>query len=603
MADPVGEDEPAATEAHANTTSLIVDIVAKSHYDALDLDDLMSERILASYLSNLDPYKDVFLQADIENFSEFAHALDDGLADGDIAPAFRIFAVFLDRLRERTDFAARFLESDPEFGIENGPDDYGDWAATRKELDVRWSARLAHEALRLSYRGSSDVVLALGVRYRQLRRRYEALTSDEVFRHFVDAYLDTLDPHTGYFLPRRRAARGSVGDLQGIGIQLRSRREHVVIKRIFEGGPADRSRQLHVGDRILGVAQGEGEFTDVVAWPLNDVVDLIRGPAGSEVRLQVLPMGSSSRHRPGDLSLHRGHIELKEVKVAGAVEKRERHDGVLRIAVIDIPSFYIDYAAYGRGAAQYTSTTQDLERLLRAPQYAELDGLLIDLRGNRGGALIEAVRLAGLFISSGPIVQVRDNAGGVTVHRDTDPRIVYAGPLAVLIDRYSASASEIFAGAMQDYGRGIVLGEGSYGKGTVQQTFDLNSAPGSGHETMGQLVLTIAKYFRVTGESTQLRGVTPDVPLAAVYAASEYGESAEENSLKWERVRAVKYRKATDVSPTKASQHEGPRLAGSIDGVDAFESHEHKREAVLTQAIDALVEIVDATRQGTASRQ
>lgn len=599
------------TRAQADTAALIADIVAKDHYETLSLDDSLSERILASYLASLDPYKDVFLKADVEAFSKFAHALDDGLIEGDIAPAFQIFAVFHARLEERTSFAERFLEGEPTFDAERRSRGDLDWAVSRAELDRRWRARLSREAGRLSSRGAQDVVQSLSVRYQQLARRYRALSSDEVFRHFIDAYLDTLDPHTGYFLPRRRAAQRTGpgnGSLQGIGVQLRSRREHVVIKRIFEGGPADHSRQLHVGDRILAVAQGPGEFTDVVAWTLNDVVDLIRGPAGTEVRLQILPKGMSQERSPGTLALRRGKIELKEVRVKGSIEVSERNGKLFRIAVIDVPSFYIDYAAYGRGATQYTSTTQHVERFLRSPEHERIDGLLIDLRGNRGGALIEAVRLAGLFIATGPIVQVRDNAGSVTVHRDTDPRVVYAGPLAVIVDRYSASASEIFAGAMQDYRRGIVLGERSYGKGTVQQTLDLNSVPNTGRHTIGQLVLTIAKYFRVTGESTQLHGIMPDVPLPPVYAATEYGESIEDNALDWERVPAVEFEpegfNLVGREPV-ARRREHQTGFGGSDGADAFKAHEHRRAAVLAEGIDMLVEALQTAedRAGTSEKQ
>lgn len=573
---------------HAGTAALIVELIESQHYSRPILDDRGSDALLYAYLDALDPYRDIFTAKDVAGFNGYRHSLDDGLRNGELSAVSEIFALFLQRLDDRLEFVTKRLAEQPEppsiegFDVRNNE---AAWARSVQELDEIWAQRLQLDVATLRVAGHEPNSMAgtLRTRYVQLRKRYRDFDADDIFHLFINAYLSTVDPHSGYFLPRTRRRPSSDEPLEGIGVQLRTEKEYVAIRRIFAGGAADRSGVLEQGDRILAVDRGDAAgMTDVVGWTLDDVVDLIRGPAGSTVRLQVLSRGAGWREPPGEVVLARDKIRLEELRARrSSTATVPRKDREYRIGVIAAPSFYIDYAAYGRGATNFPSTARDVERLINELQAEAVDGIIIDLRGNRGGALLEANRLMGLFIESGPVVQVKKGSGELEVQRDPDPRLVYDGPLVVLVDRNSASSSEIFAAAIQDYGRGLIIGERSYGKGTVQQTFDLNSGGGRYGQTIGQLVLTIAEYFRVTGESTQLRGVTPDIELPATLRPGDYGERTERNPLPWEKVPPVDFQATPgSVSVTSAliERHE-TRLENSTAFAEGMQTLARRAQA------------------------
>ena len=556
------------TPAHvyANTTAVIINIVENESYRSLAMDNALSAQILERYLNSLDPDRNIFLHEDITAFARYKERLDEAMHAGDLDPIFAIFAVFQARLEQRTDFAQVLLQGPVELDTNETYSLEGNnrpWAASQLELDELWRKRVKNDliSLRLAGQESARAATTLRTRYQQLKKYAANLQPDEVYQIFINAYLSLLDPHSAYFLPRtlKRNHNPAKPPLEGIGVQLKRDKDFAVVKRIFAGGSADRSGQIHPGDRIIGVANAaDGEITDVVAWTLKDIVSLIRGPKGTVVRLWILPK-DAPLHRPHRLvTLTRDRIKLEELRTKKSIIPLSKGDLGHRIGVIHIPKFYLDYAGYGRGTGNYLSTTRDVERLINELKRQNIDGLLIDLRGNRGGALLEAVRLTGLFIASGPVVQVKDAVQHVEIYRDSDLREIYSGPLAVLVDRYSASASEIFAGAIQDYRRGLVIGEHTYGKGTVQQTIDINRSSNNANVSFGQLVITIAQYFRVTGNSTQIRGVVPDIVFPTRPSLHVAGESTEPNALPWERISSLEFKpfaNAPMVNPEIRERH------------------------------------------------
>ena len=386
-------------------------------------------------------------------------------------------------------------------------------------------------------------------RYQQQKRRILQISNQDVFQTILNAYMSAIEPHTGYFSPRATEnfkIRMSLS-LEGIGAVLQSQNEFTVVQRVVPGGPAEVEGSLRAGDRIVGVGQGDGDpVVDVIGWRLDDVVDLIRGPKGSIVRLQIRPDPKTGKSESRILALTRDQIKLEEQAAQSMLLEVSGPDQIQRIGVIDIPTFYVDFDARSRGDADYRSTTRDVRRLIRDLEREGVDGLIVDLRGNGGGALAEATALTGLFIDSGPVVQVRDARGRTSVNRDPNKGIAYAGPLAVIVDRNSASASEIFSGAIQDYRRGIIIGEPTYGKGTVQNLINLDPYSEDQEQPLGQLKLTIAQFFRINGESTQHRGVVPDFVLPGVEPDLPYGEKALDNALPFAQIDAAAFSRFTD---------------------------------------------------------
>lgn len=547
----VPESELVPSARQEKTIFVINKALERFHYRKVSLDDDLAERILDKYLEALDPNRLFFLAHDVERFTGAAHRIDDDLRRGRLEDAFEIFRLYRQRVDERVAHAAELLGRGFDFDRRESyrfDRSEASWAASRQELDELWRKRVKNDwlSLRLTKKKDEEIRELLGKRYEGLARRIRQFDSDDVFQSFVNAYTQSLEPHTSYMSPSTSenfdiSMRLS---LEGIGAVLRGESEYTVVQRTIPGGPARQCGQIHSGDRIVGVAQGlDGAIEDVVGWRLQDVVDKIRGPKGSVVRLQVLPKSAGPDGRTREVSLVRNEIKLEDQAAKSYVLDDIPHASGLRIGVIEIPAFYRDFRAESEGRRNFRSTTRDVRRLLEGLRREGVDGVVVDLRGNGGGSLTEATALTGLFIDEGPVVQVKDSFGKIEVENDPEPGVVYEGPLAVLVDRNSASASEIFAGAMQDYGRGVVIGEPTFGKGTVQTLIDLNRFVPRNDDDLGRLRLTMAEFYRVSGGSTQLRGVVPDIPFPSAEHIAEHGERALDNPLPWGRIRPAKYNK------------------------------------------------------------
>ncbi len=533
---------------HGMSTVLITNFIDKFHYKQTRLGDEESKAILDQYIKALDPNRSFFTAKDIISFDRFKTVLDDSLHKGDLTPAFSMFELFSQRRIERAEYALQRLEQSFDFEVD---EDYlfdrreAPWAKDKSELDEIWRKRVKNDVLALSLANKTEEELkkTLRSRYERLKTRSQQFHAEDTYEFFINAYLRQIEPHTAYFSPRT-SENFDINmslSLEGIGAVLQTIDEHTVVRRIIPGGPADLSGQLHADDRIVGVAQGrEGELTDVVGWRLDDVVDLIRGPKDSVVQLVILSKEKGLSGPSETISIVRNKIKLEEQQAKQSIIEINDEDKQRRIGVITIPTFYMDFAAAQRGETDYRSTTRDTRVLIDELLTENVDGIVIDLRGNGGGSLAEAVSLTGLFIKSGPVVQVRENSGELKEYRDDDDKIAYSGPLAVLVDRSSASASEIFAGAIQDYRRGIIVGEPTFGKGTVQNVVDLNRYIDI-EATLGRLKVTMAQFFRVNGDSTQHRGVIPDIVFPTADNSADEGERSLENALPWAQISPAKF--------------------------------------------------------------
>jgi carboxyl-terminal processing protease len=540
---------------HRQVAVIVKTVIERYHYKKQDLDDSWSESIMDRYLASLDPNRSFFLQADIDNFAPYRKQLDDRLKSADLEPAFNIFRIYRERVDQRVAYAKQRLESPFDFTIdetyrfdrEDAP-----WAADLAALDDLWRKRVKNDVLGLRMAGKPEEEIreTLEKRYDGIARRVHQFTADDVFQTFINSYTLTLEPHTSYMSP-------SVSEnfdismrlsLEGIGAVLRSENDLTEIQSVVSGGPAKRSGQLHAGDSIVGVGQGkDGLIEDVRGWRLQEVVERIRGPKGSVVRLQILPKDAGIEGKTKIVALERDKINLEEQ----AAKKRviDDLDGTgTKIGVIEVPAFYRDFRAEVNGDENFRSTTRDVRKLLSELRAEGVAGVVIDLRDNGGGSLSEATELTGLFIETGPVVQVRDARGDIEIETDLDSTVAYDGPLVVLVNRNSASASEIFAGAIQDYGRGIIIGEPTFGKGTVQSLIDLDRFVRDKSLELGRLRLTMAQFFRINGGSTQHRGVVPDIVFPTADGADDHGERSLEHALPWARIQPARYRPQTGLS-------------------------------------------------------
>jgi carboxyl-terminal processing protease len=517
------------------------------HYSGTKLDDKLSSVVFARYLDALDGQHSSLLAADIAEFDQYRLRFDDMIRSGDVDPAFAIFARFQQRNRERLRFALTQLGKEPdwalnetfEFDREKAP-----WAANSAELDDFWRKRVKNDALSLLLTGKTwaDAVPLLKKRYESTLKRVDQVTADDVFESLMNSFARAYDPHSSYFSPRSSEEYRIQMSLNydGIGASLQLVDDYVTIMTVIEGGPAAISGTVQVKDRITGVGQGkEGPITDVLGWRIDDVVQLIRGRAGTQVRLQVLPAGAAPGTPEKTLEFTRNKVTLEAQAAQKELRTIKRGDKEIRVGVINVPAFYQDVDAQNKGEKDFRSTTRDVRRLINELKGEKIDGLVLDLRGNGGGYLPEATALTGLFVDRGPVVQLKVTTGELEVHEDPQDGVEYSGPLAVLVDRFSASASEIFAGAIQDYHRGVVLGQRTFGKGTVQNLVPIDRW--SPRPVNGQLTVTIGKFYRITGESTQHRGVEPDVPLPSQIDLEEFGESALEGALPWDRIAGVPF--------------------------------------------------------------
>ncbi|MDH1263474.1 carboxy terminal-processing peptidase [Pseudomonas sp. GD03944] len=517
----------------------VVELLKRHHYNKPPLNDERSEKIYQGYLKMLDPARSYFTAGDIAEFDQWHDKFDDFLKNGNLEPGFIIYKRHLERLQGRLQFALAKLEKgvdaidftvDEELLIdrENAP-----WAKDVAELDDLWRKRLKDEVLRLKIAGKESKAIQelLTKRYKNQLARLEQTRGEDIFQAYINAFAMSYDPHTTYLSPDN-AENFDINmslSLEGIGAVLQSDNEHVKVVRLVPAGPAEKTKQIAPADKITGVAQGDDEMVDVIGWRLDEVVKLIRGPKGSKVRLEVIPASNAPNDQTSKVVvITREAVKLEEQAAKKSVLQLEHEGRDYKLGVIEIPAFYLDFKAFRAGDPNYKSTTRDVKRLLGELEKEKVDGVVIDLRNNGGGSLQEATELTGLFIDQGPTVLVRNSDGRVDVLADENTGVFYKGPMAVLVNRLSASASEIFAGAMQDYHRALIIGGQTFGKGTVQTIQPLNH---------GELKLTLAKFYRVSGQSTQHQGVIPDIKYPDVMDTKDIGESALPEALPWDSIR------------------------------------------------------------------
>jgi carboxyl-terminal processing protease len=548
----------APTDAQRATARKIGRILEEAHYSHAPIDRKMSDLVFQRYLEFLDPQRSYLLASDISDFTAYRYQFDDMIRTGNVDPAYLMFARFQQRNRERIQYALSQLSTEPDWTVEESFEfdrTKAPWPADQAQIDDLWRRRVKNDALSLLLTGKQwpEAADILRKRYERVLKRIDQVTSEDVFENLMNAYARAFDPHSSYFSPRSSEEYRIQMSLNydGIGASLQVVDDYVTIMNVIDGGPAAVAGTLKTNDRITGVGQGhEGSVTDVIGWRLDDVVQLIRGKAGTSVRLQILAGGAAPGSPEKTLEFVRNKITLEAQAAHKDVKTVARNGRTYKIGVITVPGFYQDVAAQNAGDENYRSTTRDVAKLVRELKGENVDGLVLDLRGDGGGYLPEATALTGLFIDHGPVVQLRDTSGRLEVLDDPEPAPAYDGPLAVLVDRMSASASEIFAGAIQDYHRGLILGQTTFGKGTVQNLVPLDRW--TKEPVNGQLTVTIGKFYRVTGESTQHRGVEPDIPLASVLDTKEIGESALESSLPWDRIAGVPF-KASMVGASEPS--------------------------------------------------
>ncbi|GHA96675.1 carboxy terminal-processing peptidase [Shewanella indica] len=534
---------------HKVASKRITGLFSRSHYHRFDLDDAFSQQIFKRYLEQLDYRRNVLLQSDIDSFKVYANQFDDMVRSGDLEPAYKMYDLVQQRRYERFVYALSLLDKEMDF------DQAGDayvfdrkdaaWPKDEAELNELWRQRVKYDALNLKLTGKEwpEIVEVLGKRYNNAIKRLKQTNSEDVFQGLMNAFARSVEPHTSYLSPRN-AERFQMEmnlSLEGIGAVLQMEDDYTVIKSLVAGGPAALSEKLAPEDKIVGVGQEGKEMVDVIGWRLDDVVELIKGPKGSKVTLQVLPKKGGSNAKPINVTVVRDKIRLEDRAATSKIVEPDTGPYAQRkIGVIQIPGFYMDLS-------------RDVAKELQTLNEAKVEGVIVDLRGNGGGALTEATLLTGLFIDQGPVVQIRDANGRISENRDNDGKSYYDGPLTVMVDRYSASASEIFAAALQDYGRALIIGESTFGKGTVQQHKSLGRIYDLYEKPVGHVQYTIAKFYRINGGSTQLKGVTPDIPFPSALEPGEYGEAEEDNALPWDKVPVAKYQPLGEIGAEMVS--------------------------------------------------
>lgn len=545
----ISDDDLKPTITQEKVEAYVTKIFSGYHYRKFGLNDSLSNKMYENYLNEIDRAKLYFLASDVQSFEKYRNQLDESLSNGDLTAAYDMYNTFRKRYRERSAYIDKLLTK-PSFDFTvdesfNTDREKTAWAKTPDELNEVWRKLIKNEALELRISGKPDssIVTLLKDRYKNRERNLGRFRSEQVFQMYMNAFCEVLDPHTRYFSPADsdRFKQDMYQALEGIGAVLREDGNYIKVVEVVPGGPAFKDKRLKKDDRIIGVAQGdEGKYEDIVGWYVDDAVKKIKGAKGTVVRLQVLAADALPSDPPKEIRLAREKVNLQTSRAKKEVVTITQNKHDYKIGIIQIPSFYRDFESAGKRDKDFASTTRDVQKLLDSLKAENVEGVVIDLRNNGGGSLTEAISLTGLFISKGPVVQVREQTGETEVQSDLNPEVNYDGPLAVLTNRFSASASEIFAAAIQDYKRGIVLGEQTYGKGTVQTMVDLNQWI-KDPDKLGQINITVAKFYRINGSSTQRKGVSPDIEFPSAFSAAEYGESSQPTALPWDQIATTRY--------------------------------------------------------------
>jgi carboxyl-terminal processing protease len=615
--------EPGMDQRYAS--NIATRFLTNYHYKRTRLDDELSGQIFDSYLELLDPNRIYFLGSDIEMFERYRHGMDDALRHSDLLSAYEIFNVYVERVQQRVDYARKRVKEPFDFTVDEYYqfDREGEpWAADTAGLDELWRLRVKNDYLRLllTDKEPEAIVETLVERYDNLERRIRELNNEDVFQFFMNAFAQSIEPHTAYLSPRN-SENFEISmklSLEGIGALLGRESEYTLISSIVPGGPADKDGRLKAGDRITAVGQGgDGKMVDVIGWRIDDVVELIRGPKDTVVRLAVLPEDESVSGPPTIVEIVRNEVKLEEQAAQSEIIEVPVDGGqegeVMKVGVIDLPVFYLDFNGRAQNLPDYRSSTRDVQRLIGELKDQGVQGIVVDLRNNGGGSLLEATTLTGLFIDKGPVVQVRNSSGRISLEEDIEPGMAWEGPLAVLVNRYSASASEIFAAAIQDYGRGVVIGEPTFGKGTVQSLLDLDDYAPADKPGMGQLKITMAQFFRVNGGSTQSRGVVPDIRFPSAGDPQDYGERSLDNALPWTSIDSARYDPSGDLSRLVAvadNRYHG-RMAGNeefawlLSDISEFNEHAEEKSVSLLESVgrQELKEAEEKQAQRKAQRE
>ena len=534
---------------HREQSKLIYQLLSKYHYQKIPLNDSLSEKILKKYINTLDPNKEYFYSSDINYFNQYKYQMDDYVISGYLEPAYEIFTVYNERVKNRINYVFSILEDEPDFTINDElvfDRKDADWFTDVTQMDSYWSKKIKNAILNLKILGKEwdSNKETLNKRYKRFLKTVSQFNSEDVFEMFINSYAELYDPHTNYFSPVN-ADRFEINmskTFEGIGARLQQDVEYTTIFQVMPGGPAYKSKQLEKGDKIIGVGQGEDNvFEDIIGWRLDDVVSKIKGPKGSVVQLLVLKNESKIDDYPDTVRLVRDKVDVVDEDATFEVIPYRANNKSYNVGLIKIPSFYINFEDAQKGIQNYKSVTRDVKKCIDSLKTLSVDGIIIDLRNNGGGSLQEAIDLTGLFIETGPVVQIKSASGRIEVEKDFDRNIHYEGPLLVLNNSFTASSSEIFSGALKDYNRGLIVGESTFGKGTVQNLIDLERFFPNSSMQFGQLKITLAKYYRVNGGSTQKIGIEPHIEFPNIYDRSIYTENSRENALDWDKIRDVSH--------------------------------------------------------------
>ncbi|PRD45055.1 carboxy terminal-processing peptidase [Sphingobacterium haloxyli] len=625
---------------HEVIAAEVANLLENYSYKKVPMTDSLSQIVFTNLLKSMDQGRNYLLQSDIDDFKQFENTISQDFRKGDLSAPFYIFNVYSQRYLEAMEYALTQVDAPHDFDMEEKYVAYREklpYFTDDTELKDQWRKRVKYDLLNLRLTSTDKDSVDVEKHKETLRKRYKNLVSqakqtnsNDAFQLIMSALTDAVDPHTTYYNPSfAQAFNESMSNtFEGIGARLMMENEMVTIKEIIAGGPAFKDKSLNVDDRIIGVAQGDGEFDDIIGWRLDAAVAKIKGPKNTIVQLKVIPAGQELTAQPKVVALKRDKIVIEEESAKKEIKQVKGEDGrTYKVGLIKLPKFYIDFEAYRRRDPNYKSTTKDVRLILDSLRQENVDAVVLDLRNNGGGSLQEAIELTGLFIDKGPIVQVRDVRDRVEVDNDNDPGVAWDGPFGVLINRFSASASEIFAGAIQDYGRGIVLGTQSYGKGTVQSAIDMSrfisatnklllKAKGldkdpdtpTGAPEFGQINITMGKFYRVTGSSTQHKGVIPDISFPTQYSAERFGESSEPSALPWDQIKPSNFAAVADLANLKdqlkaiheSRMEKSPEYAYLLEDIEEFQKLDSIQEISLNQ--EKLKEEREKTRAKNRAR-